>query len=126
MESQSEAKSVLIVDDEQDIVRPLAFRLEVEGFQVSLEPDGQMGYERAVAEHPDLILLDVMMPGLDGVTVCNMLKQRVETRDIPIIMVTAKTKMGDVERAFQAHADDYIAKPVEWSELLAKVRRLID
>ena len=126
MESQSEAKSVLIVDDEQDIVRPLAFRLEVEGFQVSLEPDGQMGYDRAVAEHPDLILLDLMMPGLDGVTVCNMLKQRVETRGIPIIMVTAKTKMGDVERAFAAHADDYIAKPFEWSELLAKVRRLIN
>ena len=80
---------MLIVDDEQDIVRPLAFRLEVEGFRVSLEPDGQMGYDRAVAEHPDLILLDVMMPGLDGVTVCNMLKQRVETQGIPIIMVTA-------------------------------------
>jgi DNA-binding response OmpR family regulator len=123
---QAGSKAVLIVDDEQDIVCPIAFRLEVEGFRVIIEPDGQLGYDRAVLERPDLILLDVMMPGIDGVTVCRMLKQRAETAGIPIVMVTAKTTMGDVEHAFGAGADDYISKPFEWPELLAKVQRLID
>jgi DNA-binding response OmpR family regulator len=125
MKPNSNPTSVLIVDDEQDIVRPLAFRLEVEGYRVALEPNGQLGYDRAVAEPPDIILLDVMMPGLDGYTVCRMLKDEESTRHIPIIMVTAKTMMGDVEAAFGAQADDYIAKPYEWAELLLKMRKLL-
>lgn len=124
MELSAEARSVLIVDDEQDIVRPLAFRLEMEGFRVMLEPNGQLGYERALMEQPDLILLDVMMPGLDGITVCRMLKEREETALVPIIMVTAKTTVGDVEAAFAAHADDYISKPFEWAKLYSKICRL--
>jgi DNA-binding response OmpR family regulator len=115
----------LIVDDEQDIVRPLAFRLEVEGFQVTLEPNGQLGYDRAVAEKPDIILLDVMMPGIDGVTLCRMLKEKESTQHIPIIMVTARSRMGDVETAFHAHADDYITKPYEWAALHQKMRKLL-
>lgn len=115
----------MIVDDEQDIVRPLVFRLEVEGYQIALEPNGQLGYHRAVAERPDIILLDVMMPGIDGVTLCRMLKETEATRDIPIIMVTAKSMMGDVEAAFDAQADDYVSKPYEWAELHQKMRKLL-
>lgn len=125
MDAHTEAKSVLIVDDEQDVVRPLGFRLEVEGFRVMIEPDGQLGYDRAVLERPDLILLDVMMPRLDGVTVCRMLKQHPVTREIPVVMVTAKSTMGDVEEAFAAGAADYIGKPFEWTELMAKLQRII-
>lgn len=125
MGSNSNPRSVLIVDDEQDIVRPLAFRLEVEGYQVALEPNGQLGYARAVAERPDIILLDVMMPGIDGVTLCRMLKEQESTRDIPVIMVTAKSRMGDVEAAFAAQADDYISKPYEWAALRQKIRKLL-
>lgn len=116
---------ILIVDDEEDVVRPLAFRLTVEGFEVLLEPDGEAGYQTAAAELPDLILLDIMMPGIDGVTLCRILKQRADTRAIPIIMLTAKTTMGDVEKCFAAEADDYIAKPFEWPELLGKVNRAL-
>lgn len=117
--------TVLVVDDEEDVVRPLAFRLGVEGFNVLLEPDGELGYRTAVAEKPDLILLDIMMPGIDGVELCRVLKQNVETRHIPIVMLTARTLMGDVERAFAVHADDYVAKPFDWPELLGKIRRAL-
>lgn len=115
----------MIVDDEQDIVRPLAFRLEVEGFQVVSERNGQLGYDRAVAEQPDIILLDVMMPGIDGVTLCQILKAEASTRHIPIIIVTAKSEMGDVEAAFHAQADDYISKPYRWAVLHQKIRKLL-
>ncbi len=121
-----EAKTrVLIVDDEEDVVRPLAFRLGVEGFEVMLEPDGELGYQTAVSKLPDIILLDVMMPGIDGVTLCRLLKERAETQHIPIVMLTAKTTMGDVENAFAAHADDYVGKPFEWQELLGKMHRAL-
>ena len=125
MKANSGIGSVLIVDDEQDVVRPLAFRLEVEGFRVALEPNGQLGYDRAGAERPDIILLDVMMPGIDGVTLCRMLKEEESTQRIPMIMVTAKSRMGDVEVAFHAQADDYWSKPYEWAELHQKIRKLL-
>ena len=116
---------ILIVDDEEDVVRPIAFRLSVQGYEVLLEPDGELGYETAVAEHPDLILLDIMMPGIDGFSLCEILKSRGDTNDIPIIMVTAKTTVGDVEKAFAAKADDFVAKPFEWQELLGKINRCL-
>ncbi len=117
--------TVLIVDDEEDVVQPIAFRLSIQGFNVLMEPDGEMGFQAAVSEMPDVILLDIMMPGVDGITLCQMLKEREDTRRIPIIMLTAKTTMGDVEQAFAAKADDYVAKPFEWPELLGKINRAL-
>jgi DNA-binding response OmpR family regulator len=117
--------TILIVDDEEDVVRPIAFRLNIQGYEVLLEPDGELGFETAVAEHPDLILLDIMMPGIDGFALCEILKTRDDTNDIPIIMVTAKTTVGDVEKAFAARADDFVAKPFEWQELLGKINRCL-
>ncbi len=118
-------KAVLIIDDEPDVARPIAFRLEMSGFEVVVEPDGQLGYERAVNTRPDIVLLDVMMPGLDGIEVCRMLKRNSATRGIPVVMVTAKTTAGDVEAAFDAEASDYVSKPFEWAELRAKIDRLV-
>jgi DNA-binding response OmpR family regulator len=117
--------TILIVDDEEDVVRPIAFRLNIQGYAVLLEPDGELGFETAVAEHPNLILLDIMMPGIDGLSLCEILKSRDDTADIPIIMVTAKTTVGDVEKAFAARADDFVAKPFEWQELLGKINRCL-
>jgi DNA-binding response OmpR family regulator len=117
--------TVLIVDDEEDVVRPLAFRMSVLGFDVLLEPDGENGYETAVRRLPDVILLDIMMPGIDGITLCKILKDKPETRHIPILILTARTLLGDVERAFAADADDYISKPFEWDELFGKVNRAL-
>jgi DNA-binding response OmpR family regulator len=117
--------TILIVDDEEDVVRPIAFRLSVQGYQVLLEPDGELGFETAVSEHPDLMVLDIMMPGIDGLALCEILKSRDDTKDIPIIMLTAKTTVGDVEKAFAARADDFVAKPFEWPELLGKINRCL-
>ena len=125
MEPAAERPQILIVDDEEDVVKPIAFRLDIQGFDVLMEPDGDLGFQTAVAELPDVILLDIMMPGIDGVTLCQILKQRADTSHIPIIMLTAKTTMGDVEKAFAAKADDYVSKPFEWRELLGKINRCL-
>jgi DNA-binding response OmpR family regulator len=117
--------TILIVDDEEDVVRPIAFRLEMQGFNVLLEPDGELGLQTTIAQLPDLILLDIMMPGLDGLTLCNILKSRDDTADIPVIILSAKTTIGDVEKSFAAKADDYIAKPFEWEELFGKINRCL-
>ncbi len=117
--------TILIVDDEEDVVRPIAFRLEMHGFSVLLEPDGELGFQTAIAKLPDLILLDIMMPGIDGLTLCNILKERDDTTEIPVIILTAKTTIGDVEKSFEARADDYIAKPFEWDELFGKINRCL-
>ena len=125
MEATAEKLKILIVDDEEDVVKPIAFRLDIQGFEVLMEPDGDLGFQTAVAELPDLILLDIMMPGIDGLTLCQVLKQRPDTSQIPIIMLTAKTTMGDVEKAFAANADDYVSKPFEWPELFGKINRCL-
>ena len=126
MEATAEKLKILIVDDEEDVVKPIAFRLDIQGFGVLMEPDGDLGFQTAVAELPDLILLDIMMPGIDGLTLCQVLKQRADTSQIPIIMLTAKTTMGDVEKAFAANADDYVSKPFEWPELFGKINRCLE
>ena len=125
MGAAAEKVKILIVDDEEDVVKPIAFRLDIQGFKVLMEPDGDHGFQTAIAELPDLILLDIMMPGIDGLTLCQILKQRADTSHIPIIMLTAKTTMGDVEKAFAANADDYVSKPFEWKELFGKINRCL-
>ena len=125
MPPATERLKILIDDDEEDVVKPIAFRLDNQGFEVLMEPDGDLGFQTAVAELPDLILLDIMMPGIDGLTLCQILKQRADTSHIPIIMLTAKTTMGDVEKAFAANADDYVSKPFEWQELFGKINRAL-
>jgi two-component system phosphate regulon response regulator PhoB len=97
----------------------------VEGYEVLLEPDGENGYRTAVSEIPDVILLDVMMPGIDGLTLCKILKDKPETAHIPVIMLTARTTIGDVEKAFDVEADDYVGKPFEWPELFGKINRAL-
>ncbi len=125
MEPENEAQTILIVDEEEDVVKPIIFRLEMQGFDVLMEADGETGFQTALAEMPDLILLDIMMPGIDGLTLCQILKERPDTAHIPIIMLTAKTTMGDVEKAFAVKANDYVAKPFEWQELLGKIQRCL-
>lgn len=124
MSSASRAR-LLMVDDEPDLLRSITFRLEMEGFEVITEPNGRLGHDRAISELPDAILLDVMMPGIDGISLCRVLKERADTASIPILMLTARSMMGDVEKAFAAGADDYVSKPFEWNELLGKLNRAL-
>ena len=113
---------VLIVDDEVANVELLARRLEAIGCQTQMASSGEVALTLARTEQPDLILLDVMMPGIDGWQTCRRLKSQAETAGIPVIFVTARDRSEDVSKGFEAGGIDYIAKPIEPMELAARVR----
>ena len=113
-------KSILIVDDEKAIVDILKFNLEKESYTTICAYDGQEGLHLARSKNPDLILLDVMLPGMDGFTVCKTLRE--EGNNIPIIMLTAREEENDKVFGLELGADDYITKPFSLRELLARVK----
>lgn len=114
-------KRILIIDDLPENVFVLQDRLEREGYEVISAYDGKAGIAKAISDMPDLILLDVMMPEMTGIEVCKTLKQDVITSDIPIIMVTAKSNAEDAKEGLEAGAIDYIKKPFERIELIARI-----
>jgi len=114
-------KRILVIDDLPENVFMLQDRLENEGYDVLTAYDGKAGIEKAIAELPDLILLDVMMPGITGIEVCKNLVNDPATSDIPIILVTAKSGAEDTKEGLEAGAFDYIKKPFSRIELLARV-----
>ncbi len=114
-------KKILIIDDLPENVFMLQDRLEHEGYQIITAYDGQTGIEKAKSELPDLILLDVMMPGITGIEVCKTLVKDENTKSIPIILVTAKVGAEDTREGLEAGAFDYIKKPFNKVELLARV-----
>ncbi len=115
-------KRILVIDDLPENVFMLQDRLEHEGYEIITAYDGKSGMEKAHTELPDLILLDVMMPGINGIEVCKTLVNNKETSDIPIILVTAKTGAEDTKDGLDAGAYDYIKKPFNKIELLARVK----
>ena len=117
--------TVLVVDDDSDIRELVAFKLEQMGYTVTSEKDGEGGLAAALTEHPDLILLDVMMPKLTGIEVCQRLRDDPGTAGIPVILITAKAQEVDVERGFAAGADDYIVKPFSPRELATRVEAVL-
>jgi len=116
---------VLVIEDEADIQEVIAYNLKREGFAVVTCGDGAEGLELARELAPGLLLLDLMLPGLDGLEICRRLRQDPITRDIPIIMVTAKGEESDVVIGLSVGADDYIIKPFSPRELLARVRAVL-
>jgi DNA-binding response OmpR family regulator len=102
---------VLVADDDPDILALVRFRLERDGYEVLSAPDGETALDRALARPPDLALLDVMMPRLDGYEVTRRLRAHGPTTTIPIILLTARVQEHDVARGFEAGADDYVTKP---------------
>lgn len=114
-------KRVLVIDDLPENVFMLQDRLEHEGYEVITAYDGQTGIDKAVEEIPDLILLDVMMPDITGIEVCKTLVKDPRTKNIPIILVTAKSGAEDTKEGLEAGAFDYIKKPFNRIELLARV-----
>jgi DNA-binding response OmpR family regulator len=114
---------ILIVDDEPEIVRGLEDNLRFEGYQTFAAADGREALAAAAREAPDLILLDIMMPGLSGWDVCRELRSK--GIDVPIIMLTARGEEGDRVRGLELGADDYITKPFSLRELLARVRAVL-
>jgi len=119
------SKKILLVDDEPQLVDMVKMRLEANGYEVIIATDGQEGLEKAKNENPDLIILDIMMPKLDGYKVCGLLKKDARHSKIPIIVFTARTQEGDVKLAQNMGADAYIMKPFEPQILLSKVSELL-
>jgi two-component system phosphate regulon response regulator PhoB len=115
-------KSILIVEDERDLADLLALNLEKEGFNSLITCDGASGLEAARTKSPDLILLDLMLPGIQGTEVCKLLKQDSKTKDIPIIMLTAKGEEIDQVVGFELGADDYISKPFSNRILMLRIK----
>lgn len=116
------SERILVVDDDEDIVRFVELNLELEGFAVTVAHDGVQALQLATDDPPDLILLDVMMPGLDGVEVVRRLRSRSGTAGVPVVMLTAKSLSADKVVGLTAGADDYIVKPFDTLELVARVR----
>lgn len=118
-------KNVLIIEDEKDLAELLAFNVEKEGYTATCIHDGKLGLERAAADLPDLILLDLMLPGLLGTEVCKALRKDPRTSQIPIIMITAKGDEIDRVVGFEVGADDYIVKPFSMREVALRVKAVM-
>jgi two-component system phosphate regulon response regulator PhoB len=116
---------VVIIEDERDLAELLAFNLEREGWQTVIALDGRSGLERVTAELPDLVILDLMLPELNGIEVCRLLRKQEPTAAIPIIMVTAKGEEIDRVVGFEVGADDYLVKPFSTRELLLRIKAIL-
>ncbi len=116
---------VLVIDDEKDLVELIRFNLEKEGCRVIGAADGESGLALAAAEKPDLIVVDLMLPGIDGLQVCRLLRKGSETRRVPIIMLTAKSSESDRVVGLEIGADDYVTKPFSPRELGARIKALL-
>jgi len=118
-------RKIVVIEDEPDILELVAYNLEREGFAVVTAGDGQSGLRKVVKEAPDLVLLDLLLPDLDGIEVCRNLKMDPVTRAIPVIMVTAKGEEADVVLGLGMGADDYVTKPFSPRELVARIRAVL-
>ena len=115
-------QSILVIEDEADIRRVIELNLTAEGYQVATCADGDLALERIRGEKPDLVLLDLMLPGQDGLDICRLLKADESLRRIPVIMVTARGEENDIVLGLGLGAEDYITKPFRVSELIARVK----
>ncbi|MEO8611231.1 MAG: response regulator transcription factor [Chloroflexota bacterium] len=116
---------VLIIEDELTLANNLADKLRGEGFNVTTAPDGEDGLNKVRSERPDLIVLDIMLPGLDGLSLCRIVRRDTATSHIPIIMLTARGTEVDKIVGLESGADDYVVKPVALGEFLARVRAVM-
>ena len=119
------SKRILVIEDDPNTSMFVQYTLEQEGYQVVVAKDGLEGLKKAEDEHPDLIILDVMLPGLDGYEVCSRLRLKPETTNLPILMFSAKARQDDKDAGLRVGADDYLAKPADPSEIRAKVAALL-
>ena len=118
-------EKILIVEDEKDIAKMLEYNLKKEGFRTISASDGEDALDLAAREHPDLILLDLMLPGIDGLEVCRTLKKENKTAAVPIIMLTAKAQEADKIVGLELGADDYVTKPFSPRELIARIKAVL-
>ncbi len=116
---------VLIVDDEPDIVNLIKFILERKGFETIVARDGQTAIDMAIAEKPDLILLDAVMPVVDGYEACRQLKENPATKSIPIVILSAKSQRAEIQMGIQTGAHDYICKPFDPKGFVSGIEEIL-
>jgi phosphate regulon transcriptional regulator PhoB len=118
-------KKILIVDDEPDIVELISYNLKKEGFHLAMAADGEEALRKVRTGHLDLIILDLMLPGIHGMELCRILRNNPRTAHVPIIMLTAKGEESDKVRGLETGADDYMTKPFSPKELIARVKAIL-
>jgi phosphate regulon transcriptional regulator PhoB len=118
-------ENILIVEDDEDIVEMITYNLKKEGFRTSSVMNGEDAVARIVNDQPDIILLDLMLPRMDGLEVCRTIRNRKETAHIPVIMLTAKSQEVDKILGLELGADDYVTKPFSPRELIARIRAVL-
>jgi phosphate regulon transcriptional regulator PhoB len=123
--SRPDAQKILAVDDEQDIIELLSYNLSREGFEVTTATDGGEALKKIRARRFDLVILDLMMPGIQGIELCRILRNDPRTKDLPIVMLTAKTDEVDRVLGLEMGADDYITKPFSPRELIARMKAVL-
>jgi len=116
---------ILIIEDETDIAELIRYNLEREGYRVNISSTGEKGIKEACLKTPDAVILDLMLPGIDGLDVCRSLRNNDKTRNIPILMLTAKSEEADIVTGLEVGADDYITKPFSPRVLLARLRAVL-
>jgi two-component system phosphate regulon response regulator PhoB len=116
---------ILVIEDEEDILALLQYNLAREGYLVSSAASGEAGLQAARAERPDLVLLDLMLPGMDGLEVCRRLRLDEQTREVPVVMLTAKGEEADVVAGLELGADDYVTKPFSPRVLVSRLRAVL-
>ena len=125
VKSRMAKEKILIIEDDPDILELVQYNLEREGYQVYTSKDGELGLRLSEEILPDMILLDIMLPGLDGIKVCKKLRDENKTHKIPIMMLTAKSEESDIIVGLEMGADDYITKPFSPKELIARIRAIL-
>ena len=125
-DGRAEGPRVLIADDDADILALVAFRLERSGYEVLQATDGEEALRLAVEESPDLAVLDVMMPKMDGYEVTRRIRDNEATSNMPVILLTARAQQSDVDQGMLAGADDYVKKPFSPQELRARVQAVLE
>jgi len=118
-------ENILIVDDEEDVLELVRYNLDKNGYRIETAITGEDALTKARAKLPDLMILDLMLPGIDGLGVCRKLKSDTKTQNIPIIMLTAKGEEADIVTGLELGADDYMTKPFSPKVLVARVRRIL-
>jgi DNA-binding response OmpR family regulator len=124
-ENKNLSAKILIVDDEPNVLRMVSYALNAEGFEVIVAQNGNEALIKVLTEAPDLVLLDVMLPDMSGVEVCEQLRKRQENIDLPIIMLSALDQVSDKVKCLEAGADEYVTKPIAPQELIARIKALL-
>jgi CheY-like chemotaxis protein len=119
-----EAKKVLICDDDPVILRLLQVNLEIEGYDVVIAHHGEEAVDKALAETPDLVLLDIMMPRMDGYEACRQIRSHDETKEVPIVFLSARAQQSDIDKGRAYGVSDYLTKPFDPTDLLEVIERL--